>query len=285
MYVEQNGDRSLQWYHENLESTTTALMPARMRFSLVFLIVVQLSPSATGQTLCLPPRSTDALSGNQVARDIDSLSVESREDFLYQQVMGGNIPEFMRNLIPVSSAAPVGGKTRAVTYFVTPDYIAVGSNRDYFQTPMTPLLAQRLADALECTLPTRKMVNDIYAAAPLKLAPVPIPPSAEMITVPVFVRHDSLVREQRNAALDHFPLGTLVAGTKKDVVISNKMRNELKAGVPRPVVIYGWHQLNGVPIQPLYNGHGETYVDYSMGYDLFSMRLSSTVNQGRSRRC
>jgi hypothetical protein len=59
-----------------------------------------------------------------------------------------------------------------------------------------------------------------------------------------------------------------VGGTKKDVVISNRIRNELKVGVPKPVVIYGWHQLNGSPIQPLYNGHGETYADYSHGIRL-----------------
>jgi hypothetical protein len=42
----------------------------------------------------------------------------------------------------------------------------------------------------------------------------------------------------------------------------------LNANVPKPVVIYGWHQLNGQPIQPVYNGHGETYADYSHGIRL-----------------
>jgi hypothetical protein len=112
------------------------------------------------------------------------------------------------------------------------------------------------------------MVDDIYAAAPLKLAPEPIPPGAEMITVPVFARHDSMVWLQRSLRLDQFPLGTLVGGTKKDVVISNMIRNQLKPDVLNPVVIYGWHRLDGVPIQPLYNGHGETYADYSHGIRL-----------------
>jgi hypothetical protein len=89
-----------------------------------------------------------------------------------------------------------------------------------------------------------------------------------MITVPVFAQHDSIVWSQRSPVLASFPLGTLVGGTKKDVVISNKIRNDLKSGVPKPVVIYGWHQLSGSPIQPLYNGHGETYADYSHGIRL-----------------
>lgn len=182
--------------------------------------------------------------------------------------MSGNVPDFMRNLVAVTSSGTVSGAFRSVRYYVTPDYLAVGSNDDYFLTPMTPLLAQRLADALHCTLPTSKMVNDIFSAAPLKLAPVPIPPSAEMITVPVFARHDSMIWAQREPQLVSYPLGSLVGGTKKDVVISNRIRNDLKAGVPRPVVIYGWHQLSGIPIQPLYNGHGETYADYSHGIRL-----------------
>jgi len=47
------------------------------------------------------------------------------------------------------------------------------------------------------------------------------------------------------------PLGELVGGDKKDVVISN-----IIYGYPAPgrVVIYGWHYLSGTPIQPLYNG-------------------------------
>ena len=34
------------------------------------------------------------------------------------------------------------------------------------------------------------------------------------------------------------------------------------------MAIYGWHQLNGVPIQPLYVGHVDFYVDYSHGIRL-----------------
>jgi hypothetical protein len=59
-----------------------------------------------------------------------------------------------------------------------------------------------------------------------------------------------------------------VAGHKKDVIISNAITTNLKPAVPKPVVIYGWHEPGGVPIQPLYNGHAETYADYSHGIRL-----------------
>jgi hypothetical protein len=34
------------------------------------------------------------------------------------------------------------------------------------------------------------------------------------------------------------------------------------------VAIYGWHKLDGKPIQPLYTGHVDWYVDYSHGIRL-----------------
>jgi hypothetical protein len=43
-------------------------------------------------------------------------------------------------------------------------------------------------------------------------------------------------------------------------VVSN-----LIAARPDRVVIFGWHYLNGDPIQPMYSGHVNWYVDYSHG--------------------
>jgi hypothetical protein len=59
--------------------------------------------------------------------------------------------------------------------------------------------------------------------------------------------------------------GGLISGIKKDVVLSNKT---IEQGKTNRVAIYGWHQLNGVPIQPLYAGHINSYVDYSHGIRL-----------------
>jgi len=179
----------------------------------------------------------------------------------------------MRALRPVT----VSAEGHTATYYVTPDYVAVGSDTDYFLQPMTPLLAQRLCDHLNCSLPTRKMVNQIWTNAAVKLSPAPIPPSPEMITVPVFAQHNVMVRAQRDATTNAHPLGALVSGDKKDVIISARIyTNFANAGITKPVVIYGWHYTSGTPIQPLYNGHVETYADYSHGIRLVQMEL--TVN-------
>ena len=81
-----------------------------------------------------------------------------------------------------------------------------------------------------------------------------------MTTVAVFLRHNEIVRRARNR-----PLGKLVAGHKKDVVITNKVFTK-----PGKVAIYGWHKPDGKPIQPLYTGHAESQVDYSHGIRLAS---------------
>lgn len=237
--------------------------------ALLFGVLICLACSLEAQpSLPIPPRSASALTGSQLYQPLASLAQGAREDRIYQEVMAGNVPDFLRVTVPVSVSASVGGTTKTVTFFAAPDYVALGSDDDYVLMPMTPLLAQRLANELNCTLPTKKMVDAIYSAAPLKLRPQPIPPSGAMITVPVFYQHNDSVQALRQPAIVAHPLGTLTGGHKKDVIIANKIYNNLKTGVPKPVVIYGWHQLNGIPIQPVYNGHGETYADYSHGIRL-----------------
>ena len=228
----------------------------------------------SAQTLHLPSRPEGAPGGDAFAASVAALTREQREEQVFQQIAAGNVPAFLRELVSVTSTATYGGGVHTARWYVTPEYVAVGSNDDYFLMPMTPLLAQRIADAVGCTLPTRKMVDAIYAAAAVKVAPIPIPPSPEMITVPVFKQHNDTLRSQRAPLLNSHPLGELVAGHKKDVIISNAITMNLKPTVPTPVVIYGWHQLNGVPIQPLYNGHDQTYADYSHGIRLVQSALT-----------
>lgn len=228
--------------------------------------------SVTAQTLPLPTRPPHAPTGTQFTNVITPLSLPERERWIYSEVLRGNVPNWLRVLQPVC----VNAAGHNAVYHVLPDYVAIGSDTDYFLAPMTPVLAQRLADRLGCSLPTRKMVNQIWTNASLKLNPQPIPPSPEMTTVPVFAQHNAMVRAQRDAFTNAHPPGALVSGDKKDVIISTLIYSNLHSGVPKPVVIYGWHYTNGQPIQPAYNGHGETYADYSHGIRL--VQMACTVN-------
>ncbi len=146
-----------------------------------------------------------------------------------------------------------------------PDYLAVGSDDDFVRVPMTPMVAQRIADAFGCALPTQKIVDQIYKAASVKLAPMPLTEARE--ATETSLQHNTIVEKQRTGR----KLGELVAGTKKDVVVTNRLTEK-----PNRVAIYGWHKLDGVPIQPLTIVHHNTYVDYSHGIRL--VRRTVIVN-------
>lgn len=243
-------------------------------FTVLFLALAL--SSAPAQILNLPPRPANAPNGTQFTNVITSLSQSEREQWIYAQIISGNIPNWLRNLKPITVNA--GGNT--ATYQVTADYLSIGSDTNYFRVPMTPLLAQRLADRLGYSLPTRKMVNQIWTNAALKLTPTTIPWSAEMVTVPVFAWHNYMVQTNRDAYTNVHPLGTLVGGTKKDVIVSARIYTNFAEAATKVVVIYGWHKLSPYADiwQPLYNGHEETYADYSHGIRFVQQNL--TVNGG-----
>lgn len=223
--------------------------------------------STPAPKLDLPPRPVAALSGTEFARSLGDLSLEEREAKILGEFERGNVPSFLRTLVPVRVTS-TDHNVRA-TYYVTPDYLAIGSDDDYFLTPMTPFTAQKLADRLGCVLPTPKMVDDIYAAAAVKLTPAPIAPSSAMTTVPVFLQHNTTVRDMRR--LERQPLGALTAGHKKDVVITNR----LFTTAPDKVAIYGWHKPEDRrPIQPLYTRHLASWVDYSHGIRLVRQQMA-----------
>ena len=227
--------------------------------------------SGRAQTLNLPPRPANAPNATQFTNIITSLSRDEREQWIYAQVISGNVPSWLRTLKSINVTAP--GHT--ATYHVTPEYFAIGSDTDYFLMPMTPLLAQRLGDRLGYSLPTRKMVNQIWTNAAVKLSPSTIPADPDMITVPYFAQHNAAVRAQRNATTNANPLGALVGGDKKDVIISARIyTNFASPSITKTVVIYGWHYTSGSPIQNIYNGHEETYADYSHGIRFVQMNLT-----------
>ncbi|HEY0898894.1 MAG TPA: hypothetical protein VGD90_06150 [Sphingobacteriaceae bacterium] len=245
-----------------------------------YLFLLLIFPMVSGaQTLKLKNRLPSFPGGSQFAASISdsNLSLAAREKLIHREIRKGNVPQFYRTLVPVTDSVNINNKTSTIRYYVLPDYLAIGSDADYFYCPMTPVLAQKVARILGCSLPTRKMSDQIYRAATVKMRPQPIPPSPAMTTVPVFQNHSQSVSEQREKSIKDQPLGSLVAGNKKDVVISGKMYKDGKLRV----VIYGWHQESAKPIQPLYNGHTADWADYSHGIRLIQKKI--WVN-GRSTR-
>ncbi|MCA8868065.1 MAG: hypothetical protein KDA67_05400 [Rhodobacteraceae bacterium] len=213
----------------------------------------------------IPARAVKAKLGSRFVKDILRVSGSARDAAITDQVLAGNIPDFLRHLIPVTfNAMQKNGKAVEVTICVTPDYMSVGAERDFVRVPMGLPAAAKIADKLGFLLPTTKMVDAIYAQAEVHLAPEPMTPGAQMQSTDYFIRHNKTINQQRDKS--GLALTALTAGQKKDLVLSNRLRSK-----PGRVAIYGWHRMNGEAIQPLSTVHGEGYADYSHGVRLVSM--------------
>ncbi|MCF8266633.1 MAG: T9SS type A sorting domain-containing protein [Ignavibacteriales bacterium] len=212
--------------------------------------------------LNIPPRLPGAKTGTEFMQYVLNMNFAQREEQIFAEISAGNVPDFLRNAVNISATfTDLNGVSHSVVYNVLPDYLAIGSDDDFCRIPMGPITAQKLADLFGATMPTRKLVDNIYAKSSVKLQPVTYTPVGNQNElVPKFILHNRAIDSLR--ILTGGELGELTGGTKKDVVISNLILDPTR---PDHVVIYGWHQLNGSPIQPLTNIHINTYVDYSHG--------------------
>jgi hypothetical protein len=200
----------------------------------------------------------DAVGGQAFMKSIADLKRDEREKAVLKEILAGNIPDFLRKFVRV----PIKSDSQSGALEVAPDYLAIGSDDDFVRIPMTPQTAQQIADAFGCVLPTRKMVDAIDDAAVVRLEPQPLTKDRE--SVAAFLLENEKIEQQRKGK----PLGALVTGAKKDIVVSPRIFEK-----PNRLVIYGWRQLNGKPIQPLTNVHVNWYVDYSHGVRLINAKM------------
>ncbi len=217
-------------------------------------------------TLALLAGCAAAPSGRDLVPRLDGLKLGEREDVIWREFTAGHVPAFLQRRIAVKTTATIRGREHEAKFFVAPDYFGLGRDDDWLRLPIRPQLAQRIADRLDCVLPTRRMVDAIWAAAGERLEPVPFDPkSHDICAMSVFAAHHAAIERQRGAT----PPGALVAGIKKDIVCS-----ALLATFPDRVVIYGWHHTDGKPIQPLSKVHTTSHVDYSHGCRLVARRMT-----------
>ncbi len=221
------------------------------------------------------------LTGSGFAEFADKMGSVERDSLVYKEIVSGNIPQYLRQpFIIKDTLEDAQGVKHEVELSVTPDFLAVGSDSDYMRIPMLPGTAQRLADRFGAVLPTRKLSDLIHKHATIKLVPHPMTPDATMITLAVFARHNAILdnslvdigynhRNSFSAYLSQLSGklcdidGNLLAGHKKDIVITNRM-----AGETGRLYIYGYHYPSGKIIQPLTGVHYDGYVDYSHGVRL-----------------
>lgn len=233
------------------------------RLFLLFAVALFL---ASCYTIKLPQRAqrTSIYGAQAFFQAAGAYNWRQRDSFAVEQILSGNYPSFLTKLTPVRVTAFDSATQTSLeaTLFVTLDYLSIGNADDWARIPLTPMAAQKIADSFHCFLPTRKIVDAIYAAAAVKLEPVPL--FAFRDSTPTFYHHHLIIEGQRKSRKG------LIGGIKKDVVLSAKILRDKK---PDRVAIYGWHRPDGRPIQPLYIGHVNWYVDYSHGIRLVYRKI------------
>ncbi|MBS1642611.1 MAG: hypothetical protein JST94_01890 [Bacteroidetes bacterium] len=226
---------------------------------IVVWIVSCISCTQKNYILQTPQPNVNAINGNQFYKTVAAWKWKERDSLAVKEILSGNIPSFLKKFVRINVQCfdSVNKKIIHAYYFVAPDYLSIGSNANWARVPLTPMAAQKIADTLHCFLPTRKMVNDIYNQSVIKLEPVPM--YAFRDSSVTMWQHHLIIEGQRQLKKG------LIAGIKKDVVISGLISRYPK---PNHEAIYGWHKLDGKPIQPLYVGHINWWVDYSHGIRL-----------------
>ena len=229
-----------------------------MRICRIYLIFLLVLLEACASTKQMHWPQTVATTGVAFYEQAAAFQWKQRDSLTRKLVLIGAIPQFLQKFVAIKTQfQDSSGKRYRAVFYVSPDYLAVGSDKNWARVHITPFLAQELADSLQCFLPTRKMVDAIYKSAVIKLAPIPLTQNRD--STPTFYQHHLAVEQQRKGRVG------LVAGIQKDIVTTGRLYTYPKRD---RVAIYGWHQLNGKPIQPLYTGHVYWYVDYSQGVRL-----------------
>jgi hypothetical protein len=211
----------------------------------------------------VPPRSASAPTGSEFAARAQAVTGMARDALVRTELLAGNLPQFLRQLVPVRLTPRKDAPTVDVTVCVLPDYLALGSDADFVFVPMGLQAALEVAQRFGFDLPTPAVVDAIYAQSEVRLEPRPLPATDEMRSTAYFVHHNDLIMRERSAWPE--PLGALTAGDKKDLVLSSRLWTQ-----PGRVAIYGWHRAVHQPIQPLSTVHGARYADYSHGVRLVS---------------
>ena len=218
--------------------------------------------------LNIPERDPSSESGSAFMNRISDLPREEREEEIFRAAASGNIPLFLRQTVLLHGIFnDRNGVPHTLDYEVMPDYLAIGSDDDFCRIPMTPGTAQRLADLFGGSLLTSKLSDHIWSEAEVRPEPFfyrPVGNANELVTK--FIEHNTQIEKQLAGAEGR--RGQLVAGIKKDVIISSRIADR-----PDRVVIYGWHKPDGVPIQPVYSGHIWWYVDYSHGIRMMNAQV------------
>ncbi len=241
------------------------LYPIKLKYLLAIIFITGVTACSNGRKFCLniPVTTTQRITGSDFFEKVTTSNWKERDSLAVKEILSGNFPSFLKKFTSVNSQIKDStGKVHRAIFFVSPDYLSVGTDNNWARIPLTAMAAQKIADSFNCFLPTRKIVDLIYQQAIVKLKPVAM----------FAFRDSSVTMWQHHLIIEGLRKGRkgLIAGIKKDVVISGSILRNMKQNRE---AIYGWHQLNNKPIQALYTGHINWWVDYSHGVRLIYKKI------------
>lgn len=196
------------------------------------------------------------MTGKEFLKSIENEHFIKRDELCSDYAI--NNKSSLNNFKPIT----IKDSKNELTYLVSNDYLKF----DNILIPLSAPRAQKVMDSSYCTLPTKKMVEQIWQNSEIKIPQYPKGPpyNSSMYSIKAILDISDKIKK----FIDGKDNTKLLAGHKKDVVLTNKLSPN---NPNKRVAIYGWHGLNGTPIQGLnYLTHELEYLDYSHGIRLIS---------------
>ena len=222
--------------------------------------------------------------GTEIGKQLLAAKEAQWQPIILGHALAGNTPTWARSMALwpwVNVKATIDGKQRTLSYQVSPNYFAVGSDEDPLIVPPTPAVAQRIADKIGATMISRKMVRDIEDgpsnAVRLQYETLGLPNTAPS----AWIRSNAAIWKKTPSAL------LLSGGAKKNVVVGPNLDGShvaiFGAFGCKPKPGGGFDQRNCVedraamysfPFTQSYNptGHEAAYFDHSHGLRLASRK-------------
>lgn len=229
----------------------------------VFLAAARAGAAGAGPpgTPPAPPAPPGHETGSAFFARVRALPQAQQDAAALAAAAAGNVPA----VFPAWTPLQLHEGADVIQIEVTPDFFGVGTDADWIRWPLDPINAQRLADASDAVLPTRKIAQAVLAAATKIDMPTYAPPH----TVEMYQRSNDLANRRiagRTGLLD---------GHKKYVLAADRAH-------PGHVAIWGGWNASGGTVWQGYNpvSHSDTYEDYSHGVRL--VRRTVLVN-GQAR--
>lgn len=215
------------------------------------------------------PPSTEHPGGRVLVEELAPLSLPERETRLEASLIAGHLPKFLSTFaIFEVRGVDARGRDRVVELAAMADYLAIGTDDDHVRVPLSPRLAQLLANRWKLVLPTPRLVDLVHRHAAARLEAQALPYKHQKVeTLEAVLEHETLVLVDRARHLAAAPLGRLVSGHKKDVVLTTQLARAEHQG---RVAVYGWHGAGETPQQALSLVRSADYVEYAHGVRFFA---------------